>query len=241
MGANCNICGSNDWADMNGRSGVRCASCNSLERTRAIKLVLDRLNIPKPGDYILHFAPERGLAEYFARVSPGGYAPVDFDPSLYSKTDVTKFDLTTDGESLPSDHYDLIIHSHVLEHVPCNLAYVFHHLSRALKATGYHIFSVPLMRGHYDEYFGPLSSEEAVRRFGQHDHVRRFGLADISRHLGAIVRINKNYSLYEYADEETISHHNIPASQRSGLHSSTVFVTRKQDYLLGEYERPAVS
>lgn len=112
----CNICGSTEWKDRGSRKGVRCAGCNSLERTRAIKIVLDKLNLPRMESKILHFAPELGLAKRFFRASPSGYDPVDFSPENFPNIAVRKLDLVADSPSLPTDYYDLIIHSHVIEY-----------------------------------------------------------------------------------------------------------------------------
>lgn len=228
----CNLCGSTEWIDMNGRIKVRCARCASFERIRAIKLTLDRLGLPKPGSRILHFAPERALGSWMRENSPNGYLPVDFEPDRYPSLGTQKFDLIEDSPSLPDEHFDLILHSHVLEHVPVTLGYLFHHLTRALKPRGYHIFCLPLMPGYYDEYFRPLTDEEATKRFGQSDHVRRFGVQDLERHLGAIIRLKFRYSLYDHHTKEEMDACNIPESERQGFNGSTVFVTRKSDYLL---------
>jgi phosphoglycolate phosphatase len=217
---------------MNSRKGVRCADCNSLERTRPVRVVLHALDRPKRGDRILHFAPERGLAQLFKTISPEGYEPADFNPAIYPDASSRRFDLTTDCASLEADSYDLILHLHVLEHIPINIAYVLHHLHRALKPTGLHIFCVPIVDAPYDEYFGSLSHEDALRRFGQNDHVRLFGEKDVHRHLGAILRLKGTYSLRDYADDATLARFNIPEALRSGLNSNTIFVMQKNDYLL---------
>nr|WP_145959117.1 class I SAM-dependent methyltransferase [Rhizobium sp. ACO-34A] len=228
----CNLCGSDHWRDMNGRIGVLCQKCGSLERTRAIKLVLDKVWQFSGDERILHIAPEKGLYDFFRTTAVKGYEPVDYDPESYAGLELDKFDLVADAPRLPYDCYDLIIHSHVLEHVRCNIAHVFFHLTRALKPNGLHIFCLPLMEGYYEEDLGPLSEGEALRRFGQSDHVRRFGIEDLDRHLGLILKIQSEYSLYDYADVTAIASSNIPPSERSGLNGSTVFVTRKSDYLL---------
>ncbi len=228
----CNICGSAQWSDMNGRIAVKCQSCGSLERTRAIKLIIDKLRIPSATSKILHLAPETGLLNYLSSVSPAGYEAVDYSPENFPSKKVRRFNIITDCSTLVENNYDLIIHSHVAEHIPCALAYMFFHLSRSLKRDGYHIFCLPLMAGHYEEDFGPLTEEEAFRRFGQGDHVRRFGIDDLDRHLGLIMRLEPHYSLSKYASEAEMDSCNIPPSERSGFNGSTIFVARKTDYLL---------
>lgn len=228
----CNLCGGTDWKDINQRIGVYCSTCGSMERTRAMKLVLDSLEIPKPGNRVLHFAPEKGLFSTLSSSCGEGYECVDIDPSLYPYARPRRFDLVTDAPRLPSETYDLIVHNHVLEHIPCNLAYVFFHLHRALTPTGKHVFSVPILPGCYEEDLGSLSAQEAVRRFGQDDHVRRFGRDDISFYLGQLVNLNFDYSLYNFCSASDLEACNIPRSLREGLHSSTIFVASKYDYKL---------
>lgn len=232
MAPTCNICGVQDWQDMNARKGVRCGNCKSLERTRALKLLLDHHKAPKAGATILHFAPERSLAEWIKTTNPGHYDMVDIAPERYKHSDVRRFDATTDCETLPDNHYDLIIHNHVLEHIPCNIAYMLFHLSRALKPDGFHVFSIPIMKGHYAEDFAPLTREEATERFGQFDHLRRFSRDDIHLHLAKLMNIDLEYSLYKTHDAETLDAANIPEHERTGLKGSTIFVTKKSDYLL---------
>lgn len=232
MTGTCNLCGSTEWADMNKRSLVRCAKCSSLERTRALKLTLDRLGIPKNGDRVLHFAPERSLGTWLQQQCGDGYNPVDLEPSQYSFVKTQKFDIISDSPNLPSNHYDLILHSHVMEHIPISIGFIFHHLTRALKDDGYHIFCIPMMPGNFEEYFGSMSPEEAHKRFGQSDHVRNFGINDVDRHLGAFFRLKQHYSLYDHHTKEELDACNIPERERQGLNGSTVFVTRKSDYLL---------
>jgi hypothetical protein len=44
--------------------------------------------------------------------------------------------------------------------------------------------------------------------------------------------MDKNYSLYNYASSEELDQFNLPESIRTGITGSSVFVTRKSDYLL---------
>mgnify|MGYP001794255176 FL=1 len=141
-----------------------------------MKLVLDQLKLPRANQRVLHFAPEKGLAQYLQKTVGNGYTAADFDPERYPYVDTQKIDLVTEAELLPSNHYDLILHSHVLEHVPCGLAPVLFHFHRALKPTGRHIFCIPFSSGNYEECYDKMTDKEANRRIGQFDHFRKLAL-----------------------------------------------------------------
>lgn len=236
----CNVCGSKTWADMGARKRVRCASCNSLERTRIMKLYLDYLKVPTAGMRVLHIAPEPGLSKFFQSIPNIQYQPVDFNPGSYGFCNAKKLDLCTDSKNLPQNYYDLIVHSHVLEHVKCNVSAVFYYLNKSLKENGYHIFSIPVINGFTEECFSPMSAEEATRRFGQSDHVRNFGLLDFENNLGMLFNENgfgfyskpDNFSLYKVFDKSVLDLRNIPETDRCGLTPSSVFVVRKEDFKL---------
>lgn len=227
----CNCCGLDDWRDMGTRRGVRCGNCNSLERTRFIKLLLDKSNLPRPGTKVLHFAPESALFPLFDRKDIE-YEPLDFSPQNFPFCSVRKFDICTEAASLPSDYYDLILHSHVMEHIPCNVTAALYHIHRSLRPGGIHLMCVPFFGQKSAEDFGEISAQTAVSQFGQSDHVRRFGVADVQRNLGMLFRIPTSYTMLDYASEAELDNVNIPKRERSGFTGSTVFVLTKDALLL---------
>lgn len=235
--ATCNICGGSEWRDVRLKGSDRgdnglCLGCHSKERSRVIKLFLDKLALPRPGMKILHFAPEKGLALYFLDMAPEGYDPVDLDYQRFDFCEVRPFNLVTDVESLPSEEYDIILHSHVMEHIPANDTAIFFHLHRALKKTGYHIFSLPIRKGRWREDFHPMSKDERVAAFGQSDHVRSYGRDDIMQTLGMIFDIPQHYSLYDHFTSEELGACNIGERYRVGYTGSSVFVQRKDSLKL---------
>lgn len=226
----CNLCGNTGFGQQGSRPTARCLSCNSLERTRLLGMYIRRLNLT-PESRVLHLAPEFGIWNYIRQiVSPSHYHLGDINPAGYSFAgqQVHKIDLT-DLDHLPDDHYDLILHSHVLEHVPCNIAYPLYHLHRALKPSGTHMFVVPFEGSHYDECFGGIDESERIRRFGQNDHVRLFGIDDIDRSLGSVLRFNKNFDATRDFLPEQLTNANIPAATWTGLTANTVLCLAKTD------------
>jgi SAM-dependent methyltransferase len=222
----CNVCGGSRFADFRRRKGILCADCQSLERTRIIKLYLDELNLG-PGKKVLHLAPEKGLAQFFMHRKVD-YDPVDFDPTRYPWAPVRRLDLTTDAKALPSDHYDLVLHSHVMEHIPCNITIVLQHLHRVLRTGGTHLFCIPLLPGNFSEFLGKMSDQEATSRFGQHDHVRRFGADNLQDTLGMIFNLEES-DLEARFGAWRLHSHNIPKTAWRGLGVHTVFALCKND------------
>lgn len=228
----CNICKNKIFVDMNARKNVRCEKCGSLERTRLLWMYLKKLDLNKSSK-ILHLAPEKGLYDALIKiVKEENYVTADFVPELYKFAEnCIKIDLC-DLDKQPSNQYDLIVHSHVLEHTPCNVAYTLFHLHRMLKKSGNHICVIPIMSGKYDECFQDLTDEERITRFGQDDHVRRFGRDDIFSHLGKIINIPKEFNAEKVFGKEALDLANIPEGQRKGLHAGTILNLKKEDYLL---------
>lgn len=228
----CNICQGSDFIAMNARPAARCATCGSLERTRLMFMYVVRLGIGLDWR-ILHIAPEVGLHEAIAkRVRPGNCEAADLDPSRYSAiASCRKLDLC-DLDREASGSYDLIIHSHVLEHTACNIAYTLFHIHRMLKADGTHMCVIPFLSGRYDECFQDIGDDERTRRFGQFDHVRRFGRDDIDRHLGALLRLPAEFDATKDFSAEELREANIPERDWKGFHAATVLSLRREDMKL---------
>jgi phosphoglycolate phosphatase len=229
----CNLCGSTSFKDMRARVNMKCAECGSLERTRALALKLEAAGLPRTGDRVLHFAPEKGLARYFIeRVGEENYRACDLEPKRYSFLDVERFDLCRDSSSLPADTYHLIVHLHVMEHIPCNYTAVLHHLHRSLHPDGVHAMCIPFLGGSFDDCWGDLPDEEREFRFGQHDHVRRFGREDIQSTLGMLFDIPDTYDLESQFGCNALKRHRIPEYASKGFTPNTIFFVRKQGWKL---------
>lgn len=178
----CPICNGSTFEPFNGRPRARCSTCRGVERNRLMWMVLDRLGGFAPGKRILHFAPELGLARKFVTLSGKDYHPVDLDPDRYKSkiVEVRRLDLCNNLAAIPDASYDLILHSHVLEHVPCIVGDVLRELDRILAPGGLHFLSVPI-RGErtVEDLSRGLSDPERLALFGQEDHFRIFGAADL--------------------------------------------------------------
>ena len=175
----CPICAGTEFIDFNGRIAVRCARCHSMERTRLLFAVLERSGSLRNGLDVLHFAPESGLGRRLKNLSRR-YVPADLDIGQYAKLfpEAECIDLCADDLARFRGQFDLVIHSHVLEHLPCSIAAVLRNMTACLRPGGKMFFAVPIRQGAPTTEEGPsenLSPEERKRRYGQHDHVRMIG------------------------------------------------------------------
>lgn len=229
----CNLCGCPEFVEMNGRPAARCRECGSFERTRLLWMYLERIDLDK-SSRVLHLAPERGIYTRLSeRLSEENYIVADINPKLYSfAKDCRKIDLAA-MDGWESGQFDLIVHSHVLEHVPCSLAYPLFHLHRLLRAGGIHVFLVPFSSGYYEECLGGIEPTERAKRFGQDDHFRRFGKQDLAAHLGCLLDIQAGKDACDIFSEEELQEANIPQSYWGGLHSGTVFQVEKYALKIG--------
>jgi hypothetical protein len=151
---------------LSGWGGI-CPRCRSHPRHRAIALLLARGELP--GRRLLHFAPEPLLDPVFGRLPEVERTTAD----LYAPADLR---LDISDMNLPDSSFDLILCSHVLEHVPDDRG-AMSELRRVLADGGLALVLVPY-RPTVTTY-EDLSIRSPLGRmvaFGQQDHVRIYGL-----------------------------------------------------------------
>ena len=151
------------------RRDAKCRGCRSFERHRLLALALDRERVVRSGDRILHFAPEVPVARLLNHISSGNVVSADIDEDIA--------DLTIDIESIALDDgtFDVVVCSHVLEHVDDRRA--LEEMHRILVPGGRLVVMVPIVEGwdRTHELPGVTSPRERRIEFGQSDHVRYFG------------------------------------------------------------------
>lgn len=148
-----------------------CPQCGASPRERLMNwlIVAGMLRVPTEGA-ILHLAPnEASLVKRFAAATD--YVPADLDPARYTVANMRRIDLM---ELADVDRYDLFYASHVMEHVPDDMA-VLRNIHRALKPGGEAWLIVPLWDKPTEDGSFAMSPRERERRFGQWDHVRQYG------------------------------------------------------------------
>lgn len=227
----CNVCGGLTFQPFRRRITARCADCGSMERTKLLKLILDQEDFLKRGQTVFHAAPEPGIGRFIKGVVGDGYEAYDLNPRMFpADLEVRDFDLITDTPGLPSEKYDIVLHSHVMEHLPCDIVSVMWHLHRSLKPDGKHIFCVPILPGYYASDFGDLTPIQRNERFSQFDHVRRFGALDFDKILGMAFNLRR-FDISP-AIKEKFESYAIPANSASKLDSNTFFILGKEDLKL---------
>lgn len=161
---------------VNLRSNAQCPVCRSLERHRALWLVMEKsgclLRKEENTTKILHFAPESFFVNYFSLENNVDYWPVDIDPNFPGIRKVVNI------TNIPfeDNSVDIIIVNHVLEHIPDDKK-ALSEIYRVLAKEGVAFVSVPLETS-YEKTFENSdynTPELRAKFFGQHDHVRIYG------------------------------------------------------------------
>lgn len=166
------------------RKADKCPVCHGCDRTRMMALYLEhQLGIGRGELDVLHVAPEYGLYLWLKRRPGVRYTGSDIDAHRYRHFENMR---TANLMDMPfeSDSFDVVICSHVLEHVPDD-ARAMRELQRVLKPAGTALLLVPLAMdgGGTDEDPTIADPDERNRRFGQWDHVRLYGKDDFLARL----------------------------------------------------------
>jgi SAM-dependent methyltransferase len=162
-----------------GRSNEWCPSCRSLGRHRLTYLYLRHrtdILIGRRPIRILHIGPEFCLKPRLAEIPKAKYVSMDslwsFVEWLEVRPDICASITRT---CFPSGTFDLVLCSHVLEHVKDDRTAIAE-LFRITKPGGRAIVPVPISwsRERTDEREG-LTDSQRSDLYGAWDHVRRYG------------------------------------------------------------------
>ena len=144
-------------------------------------LFLKERNVLRGGMRVLHVAPERCLREKLTVLPGVKYTAGDkFTPGYSYPRGTIDLDIT--AMPFADGSFDLILCSHVLEHVPEDQR-AMTELHRVLAPGGMAILMVPIAldRATTDEDPSVTDPQERIRRFGQFDHVRLYGRDYVDR------------------------------------------------------------
>lgn len=154
-----------------GRRNAICPRCGARERQRLLWLYLTReTDLFQRPQAVLHFAPEPMLAHRLASVHGGRYVSADVAP----RTAMERIDITDIPK--PDGCFDVVICSHVLEHVPDDLR-AMREVHRVLKSDGVAILQHPIdyARDRTYEDADIVEASARLEAFRQADHVRVYG------------------------------------------------------------------
>lgn len=155
-----------------------CPYCKSIDRTRFIMIYINKYYRRKERVKILYFAPTSGGISFLGKMNNMEVDTID----LYNKGVKYNYDIQN-LSGIKDNIYDLIICSHVLEHVNNDIL-ALKELYRVTKEGGKVLILVPLdlNKVWLDEEYG-LNESENWKRFGQIDHVRRYTEDEIVKRM----------------------------------------------------------
>jgi hypothetical protein len=156
---------------VNPRENARCPSCGSLERHRLqCHYLRTCTNLFTARLKVLHFAPEAGLQRLLKSLPNLIYHSAD----LSSRWADERFDICDIPH--PTDSFDVVLCSHVLEHVPDDRK-AMSELFRVMKPGSWGLIEAPIgaRRQATFEDWTVTEEKDRERIFGQRDHVRIYG------------------------------------------------------------------
>ena len=188
----CNICGSKNFQDFGStfniggkpRKNAQCSQCHSLERHRALYFFLQHNGLleGKVGvNRCLHLAPEKVTHDYLLKAYGAGYYTADLSPEKYQHAECLKLQVPDGFDIFPNEYFTLIVHNHVLEHLPGSFKTHIDVFYRLLAHNGIMVFTIPdyrIIQGVKETIEGGEflpSDRDRFRIHGQEDHFKTFG------------------------------------------------------------------
>jgi SAM-dependent methyltransferase len=224
----CPICRSTRFRDFNGRPKAQCEGCGALERGRYLWMVLERRFPDLAGRTIAHFAPERFLMDRLGRRTDLSYRAFDLHPEHYRHDHVAveRLDLCSGLAALAPRSFDLILHSHVLEHLPCDVVTVLRQMAGLLRPGGSMMFSIPIDAEHSREGVDEAKTEaEREMRRRQGEHLRVFGKRDVVPWLEGVLGADCLVRQAELFTPEELAAAAVPVSRREPTGKSVFIYT----------------
>ncbi len=164
----CPICNNNFRSFINGHT---CPRCGSAKRHRLFYLYLkNKTNFFTKNLNVLHFAPEHCFYKKFISLKNLNYISADLNsPRAMIKVDMTKI-------QFPDNYFDVVISSHVLEHIPNDFK-AMQELVRVMKKDGWGVHQVPIEYSRKKTFEDPdvLTNKERLSVYGHIDHKRIYG------------------------------------------------------------------
>lgn len=189
-----------------------CPNCYSSDRVRLYALFLKRkLSNNFKGDIykILDIAPDKTLAGFIKNFKNIDYKSVDlYMENVDDKADITNLQIYKD------EIYDIIICSHVLEHVVDDRR-ALDELFRVLKIGGWAIIMVPILLSLKEDLENSnwTTPEDHWKYYGQDDHIRMYSKKGFISKLNnagfKVLQLGKEYFGEEVFDLNGVHHRSI--------------------------------
>jgi len=199
----------------NSRKDAMCSFCGSVERHRFEWCYLKNSTdlFDDSNKKILHVAPEDCLEKKLKKLGESYITADLYNPQAMVKMDITNI-------QYPDGYFDVILCSHVLEHVP-NDRKAISEFFRVLKNDGWALLAVPITSETKKtfEYPSINDPEERLKYFSQEDHVRRYGMDFVDRLNDSGFLVKKIVPMDYFTDKEIIY---------MGMKSSNLFYCTKQ-------------
>lgn len=147
-----------------------CFNCHSFPRHRVISIFIEKY-VKKGRLKILHFAPEPCLQKSLKASPRFEHTSADINSKI------ADIEVNISKMNLKSNIFDLIICSHVLEHVEDDIGAI-KEIYRVLKPQGEAIVMVPIDKKSKHTFFDPniKSPEDREKYYGFKNHLRLYGL-----------------------------------------------------------------
>jgi SAM-dependent methyltransferase len=182
------------------RENDSCPVCHGRDRTRLMMRFLSlHAGVGAERKRLLHVAPDFGLYLWLKQQALLDYTACDIDARRYRHISGV---VTADLMDLPFEDacFDLILCSHVLEHVPDDRR-AMAELLRVLRPGGAALLLVPFATDGQGTDQDPDVEDpmERERRFGQWDHVRLYDRDDF---INRLREVGFDVSLYAPFEED---------------------------------------
>jgi SAM-dependent methyltransferase len=194
-----------------------CADCGASDRERLYALYCRRALAAEPRSRsVLEIAPAKPLTKFLRDLPHVTVRTADlFDPLADDKVDITDMQIYRDNQ------FDVVLCSHVLEHVPDD-GKAMRELCRVLKPDGWGIAMSPIHLGLTHTYEDPTAVADPDLRwkfFGQDDHVRVYSKAGFVQRLSTSGFVVDEFGSTHFGQDVFANH---------GIHPrSVLYIVRK--------------
>lgn len=160
-----------------------CSRCYTPDRNRLYAIYLSQYFSKTTGTvHLLDIAPDNRLGSFIKKHANVQYRTMDLmRDDVDDRIDITDMNVYSEGR------FDFFICSHVLEHIPGDIA-AMKELYRVLKKGGKGIVMVPINLQLETTMEDPACTDEALRwkYFFQNDHVRMYSKNDFISRLSVV-------------------------------------------------------